>query len=54
MLKMCADRLLPLSYFENSKTEGKAGITINISGLTDPKIAATETIDAEDVEFNDD
>ena len=54
MLKMCADRLLPVSYFESSKEVGAKGITINISGLTDPKIAATETIDAEDVEFNDD
>jgi hypothetical protein len=54
MLKMCADRLLPVSYFESNKEVGAKGITINISGLTDPKIAATETIDAEDVEFNDD
>ena len=52
MLKMCADRLLPVSYFESNKEVGAKGITINISGLTDPKIAATETIDAEDVDYN--
>jgi hypothetical protein len=54
MLKMCADRLLPLSYFEKSGTgQGKAGITINISGVGDTKIDATETIDAEDVDYDD-
>jgi hypothetical protein len=53
MLKMCADRLLPLSYFEKSTGATKAGITINISGLTDTKVDATETIDAEDVDYKD-
>ena len=51
MLKMCADRLLPLSYFEKDKTGGNKGITINISGVGDTKIDATDTIDAEDVDF---
>ena len=51
MLKMCADRLLPLSYFEKDKTGGKAGITINISGIADTKIEADDVIDAEDVDF---
>jgi len=50
MLKMCADRLLPLSYFEKDKTGGKAGITINISGVGD--IKPIDTIDAEDVDYN--
>lgn len=53
MLKMCADRLLPLSYFEKATGAAKAGITINISGVGDTKIEAAETIDAEDVEYND-
>ena len=54
MLKMCADRLLPLSYFEkHGSGQAKAGITINISGLTDAKVDAEEdVIDAEDVNFN--
>jgi hypothetical protein len=51
MLKMCADRLLPLSYFEKASATSKAGITINISGVGDTKIDATDTIDAEDVDF---
>ena len=50
MLKMCADRLLPLSYFEKSGMSSKAGITINISGVTDAKVEA-DTIDAEDVDY---
>ena len=54
MLKMCADRLLPLSYFEkHGSAQSKAGITINISGLTDAKVDAEQTIDAEDVDYND-
>lgn len=51
MLKMCADRLLPLSYFEKAGASSKAGITINISGVGETKIDANETIDAEDVDF---
>ncbi len=51
MLKMCADRLLPLSYFEKHGAASKAGITINISGVTDAKVEA-DTIDAEDVDYN--
>ena len=49
MLKMCADRLLPLSYFEKDKTGGKAGITINISGIGDAKIDAENIIVAKAV-----
>jgi hypothetical protein len=51
MLKMCADRLLPLSYFEKHGAASKAGITINISGVGDAKIEADQTIDAEDVDY---
>ena len=52
MLKMCADRLLPLSYFEKAGTASKTGIVINISGLSDAKVDAEEnTIEAEDVDY---
>lgn len=54
MLKMCADRLLPLSYFEKGKDgASKSGITINISGITNASLDAKEEeiIDAEDVDF---
>ena len=51
MLKMCADRLLPLSYFENNKTGGEAGITISISGIGATVSAEENVIEAEDVDF---
>ena len=51
MLKMCADRLLPLSYFEKSGVTGNKGITINISGVGTVSATEENTIDAEDVDF---
>jgi len=50
---MCADRLLPLSYFEKASATSKAGITINISGVGDTKIESDNIIDAEDVDYNE-
>jgi len=38
-LKMCLDRSLPISYFENKESgngNGGQGITINITGVTQP------------------
>lgn len=53
-LKMCMDRLLPVSHFEKQSAGGGKGITINISGLSDTKVDAEETtIDAEDVDYED-
>lgn len=52
-LKMCMDRLLPVSYFEKEKGAGAKGITINISGLSDTKIDTDSTIDADDVDYKD-
>ena len=51
MLKMCADRLLPVSYFEKSGVTGNKGITINISGVGTVSATEENTIDAEDVDF---
>lgn len=51
MLKMCADRLLPVSYFEKSGTTSNKGITINISGVGTVSATEDNTIDAEDVDF---
>jgi hypothetical protein len=51
MLKMCADRLLPVSYFEKSSAAGNKGITINISGVGTVSATEDNTIDAEDVDF---
>ena len=51
MLKMCADRLLPMSYFEKAGSVGNKGITINISGVGTVSATEENTIDAEDVDF---
>jgi hypothetical protein len=51
MLKMCADRLLPLSYFESNKEAAAKGITINISGIGATVSAEENVIEAEDVDF---
>ena len=51
MLKFCGERLLPLSSFE-AKSGGTAPtISINISGLTQPTVQATEVVDS--IEYSD-
>lgn len=51
-LKMCVERLLPMSAFEAKKNQGQAAaITINISGINEPEII--NPIDAEDITFTD-
>jgi hypothetical protein len=52
-LKLCFDRLLPVSMFEKDANGGAGkGITINITGLTaDVSADQDNTIDAEDVEY---
>ena len=51
-LKMCLDRALPISYFEEKKADGGGGhgITINISGLpTSANISTSDdVVDVED------
>lgn len=46
-LKMCIDRVLPLSLFEKDAKGQRNAVTINITGLGDAKIEATEIIDNE-------
>ena len=42
-LKMCIDRVLPLSYFDKDKTGGSTPqISINITGINNPMVDATE------------
>ena len=43
-LKMCIDRVLPLSYFEKDKAGngGTPQISINITGINSPTVDATE------------
>lgn len=45
-LKMCLDRSLPLSYFENKEpgSAGGQGITINISGINAPQIQTSDDV----------
>lgn len=56
-LKMCIDRVLPLSYFDKDKTGGATPtISINISGITSPTVSAEETVietGITDVEYKD-
>jgi len=51
-LKMCIDRVLPMSYFEKNKDAGRGNVNIQISMVGDAK---AEVIDEEkevtDVEF---
>lgn len=44
-LKMCLDRILPLSYFEKAKDSGSVPqISINITGISSPTVSAEETV----------
>lgn len=56
-LKMCLDRILPLSYFEKAKDSGSIPqISINITSIGEPKIEQAEVIDninVTDVQFKD-
>ena len=53
-LKMCMDRLLPVSLFEKDAKGQRNAVTINITGLGETKVEAVETIDVETVEYNSD
>ena len=51
-LKMCVDRVLPMSYFEKEKQAGRSGINITISGINGTtEVTESEVIDAEDVDY---
>ena len=56
-LKMCIDRVLPLSYFDKDKTGGATPqISINITSIGEPKVEQAEVIDSvniTDVEYVD-
>ena len=45
-LKMCIDRVLPLSYFDKDKQGGNTPqISINITSISEPKIEQADVID---------
>lgn len=56
-LKMCLDRILPLSYFDKAKESGSIPqISINITSIGEPKVEQAEVIDSvniTDVEYVD-
>ena len=56
-LKMCIDRVLPLSYFEKDKTGGSTPqISINITGINSPTVEQADVIDnvsITDVEYKE-
>jgi hypothetical protein len=46
-MKMCLDRSLPISYFENKDSgngNGGQGITINITGVNTPQIQTSDDV----------
>lgn len=47
MLKFCGERLLPLSSFEAKSAGGAPSISINITGISNPTVEATEVIEEE-------
>jgi len=52
-LKMCVDRLLPVSYFEKDKTGGRNSINITISGVNNESTvieAESTDVDYEDID----
>jgi phosphopantetheinyl transferase (holo-ACP synthase) len=46
-LKMCMDRMLPVSYFEEKRDSGRTQITISISGIGDNNTEEGNIIDGE-------
>lgn len=54
-LKMCVDRLLPISYFEKEKGSGRNAINITISGIGGSTVIESEDTneDYDDVDFKD-
>ncbi len=55
-LKMCIDRVLPLSLFEKDAKGQKSAVTINITGLGGAEVKPAEVVDIEvqDVDYEDD
>lgn len=54
-LKMCMDRVLPVSLFEKDKNSGRSAVTINITGIGEVKAEPVEVIEAEitDVDYDE-
>ena len=50
-LKMCIDRVLPMSYFEKGKDAGRGNVNIQISMVGDKQAEVLEQEEVTDVEF---
>jgi len=51
-LKLCMDRMLPVTLFEKEKNQ-RSAVNITISGIGGINIVDTPTIEAEDIESKD-
>ena len=49
-LKMCIDRVLPMSYFEKGKDAGRGNVNIQISMLGDAKAEVVDDVEYETVD----
>ena len=49
-LKMCIDRVLPMSYFEKGRDAGRGNVHIQISMLGDATAKVVDDVEYEDVE----
>lgn len=52
-LKMCIDRQLPLSLFEKDAKRGSNAITINITGVGNVEAEQSDTIEADDIDYEE-
>ena len=50
-LKMCIDRVLPMSYFEKGRDAGRGSVNIQISMVGDKQAEVLEQEEVTDVEF---
>jgi len=50
-LKMCIDRVLPMSYFEKGKDAGRGSVNIQISMVGDSKAEVIDQEEPQDVEY---
>ena len=50
-LKMCIDRVLPMSYFEKGRDAGRGSVNIQISMVGDAKAEVIDQEDPQDIEY---
>ncbi len=50
-LKMCIDRVLPMSYFDKGRDAGRGSVNIQISMVGDKKAEVLEQEEPQDIEY---